>query len=225
MFNIRVPGKCKIKSQFWLRTHRMTKIKKLVIISTAGGSVRWYHHVVICWGVSYKNTLSMRSSNLTSKCTHEKWDACPQWESQLLGRLIRSLGSPRRKKGSGALEEEIGVWNSQGGAKDKQLFFSSTFLSLSNKTFFFLSLELMITQQTTHFKLSIKDYVCGFPCSSVGKESACNGSGRSPGEGNGNTLQNSCLENPMDRGAWQATVHGVARVGHDLETKPPPRII
>ena len=48
------------------------------------------------------------------------------------------------------------------------------------------------------------------------------GSGRSPGEGNGNPLQYSCLENPMDRGAWQATVHGVARVGPDLETKPPP---
>ena len=60
--------------------------------------------------------------------------------------------------------------------------------------------------------------------SSVGKESACNagdlgsipGLGRSPGEGNGNALQYSCLENPMDRGAWQATVHGVARVRHDL---------
>ena len=36
------------------------------------------------------------------------------------------------------------------------------------------------------------------------------GSGRSPGEGNGNLLQYSCLENPMDRGAWWATVHGVA---------------
>ena len=48
------------------------------------------------------------------------------------------------------------------------------------------------------------------------------GSGRSPGEGNGNTLQYSCLENPMDRGAWWATVHGVARVRHDLVTKPPP---
>ena len=36
------------------------------------------------------------------------------------------------------------------------------------------------------------------------------------GEGNGNPLQYSCLENPIDRGAWQATVHGVARVGHDL---------
>ena len=37
------------------------------------------------------------------------------------------------------------------------------------------------------------------------------GSGRSPGEGNGNPLQYSCLENPMERGAWQATVHGVAK--------------
>ena len=35
---------------------------------------------------------------------------------------------------------------------------------------------------------------------------------RSPGEGNGNPLQYSCLENPIDRGAWQATVHGVARL-------------
>ena len=37
------------------------------------------------------------------------------------------------------------------------------------------------------------------------------GSGTSPGEGNGNTLQCSCLENPMDKGAWRATVHGVAK--------------
>ena len=37
------------------------------------------------------------------------------------------------------------------------------------------------------------------------------GSGRPPREGNGNPLQYSCLENPMDRGAWQATVHGVAK--------------
>ena len=71
----------------------------------------------------------------------------------------------------------------------------------------------------------------GFPCSSVGKESACHagdlgsipGLERSPGEGNGNPLQYSGLENPMDRGAWQATVHGIygARVGQDLVTKPP----
>ena len=48
------------------------------------------------------------------------------------------------------------------------------------------------------------------------------GSGRSPGEGNVNPLQYSCLENPMDRGALQATVHGVTIVGHDLVTTPPP---
>ena len=45
---------------------------------------------------------------------------------------------------------------------------------------------------------------------------------RSPGEGNGNPLQYSWLENPMDRGTWWATVHAVARVRHDLVTKPPP---
>ena len=44
--------------------------------------------------------------------------------------------------------------------------------------------------------------------------------GRSSGEGNGNSLQCSCLGNPMDRGAWEATIHGVARVGQDLATKP-----
>ena len=59
----------------------------------------------------------------------------------------------------------------------------------------------------------------GFPHGSEVKVSACNagdpgsipGSGRSPGEGNGNPLQDSCLENPMDREAWWATVHGVAK--------------
>jgi len=41
------------------------------------------------------------------------------------------------------------------------------------------------------------------------------GSGRSPGGGHGNPLQYSCLQNPMDRGAWQATVFRVKKVGHD----------
>ena len=41
-------------------------------------------------------------------------------------------------------------------------------------------------------------------------------SGRFPGEGNGNLLQYSCLENPMDRGAWWASVHGVAESGTQL---------
>ena len=45
----------------------------------------------------------------------------------------------------------------------------------------------------------------------VGDLGSIPGLGRSPGEGNGNTLQYSCLENPTDRGAWQATVHEVAK--------------
>ena len=62
-----------------------------------------------------------------------------------------------------------------------------------------------------------RSYAMGFPGGSDSKESACNagdaglipGWGRFPGGGNGNPLQYSCLESPMDRGAWQATVHGV----------------
>ena len=65
----------------------------------------------------------------------------------------------------------------------------------------------------------------GFPCGSAGKESACEcrrwlipGSGKSPGEGNGNSLQYFCLENSMDRRSWQATGHGVTNVGHGCTT-------
>ena len=75
-----------------------------------------------------------------------------------------------------------------------------------------------VQRDHSHFKvlfLSIWD----FPGGSDGKASTYNAgdlglisrSGRSPGEENGNPLQYSCLENPMDRGAWQATVHGVAK--------------
>ena len=59
----------------------------------------------------------------------------------------------------------------------------------------------------------------GFPGGSDGKEYASSvgdlglisGSGRSPGEGNDNPLQNSCLGNPMDRGSWQTSVHGFTK--------------
>ena len=50
----------------------------------------------------------------------------------------------------------------------------------------------------------------------VGDMGLIPGSGGSPGEENGNPLQYSCLKNPMDRGAWWATVHGVKKVGHVL---------
>ena len=61
--------------------------------------------------------------------------------------------------------------------------------------------------------------IVGLPCGSDGKEFACNAGdlgsitelGRSPGEGNGNPLQDSCLVNSMDRGAWRTTVHRAAK--------------
>ena len=72
----------------------------------------------------------------------------------------------------------------------------------------------------------LKDASCLFPDGSSGKESTCNaedpglnpGLGRFPEGGNGNPFQYSCLENPMDRGAWQATVHGVTKSWTGLST-------
>ena len=80
----------------------------------------------------------------------------------------------------------------------------------------FLSLTRHPYKQIYFYVCKLNTYVC--VCGSDGKESACNegdldsilGLGRSPGEGNGNPLQYSCLENSMDRGALQATVHGFA---------------
>ena len=74
--------------------------------------------------------------------------------------------------------------------------------------------------QKTYSPLSAPEKISSvYPGGSDGKASAYNagdpglipGSGRSPGEGNGNPLQYSCLENPMDGGAWLATVHAVAK--------------
>ena len=77
--------------------------------------------------------------------------------------------------------------------------------------------------------LWLASFSWGFPSSSVGKESACSardpgsiaGSGRSPGEGNGNPLQYSCLENPMDGGAGGLQSTGSQRVRHDCATNFP----
>ena len=70
-----------------------------------------------------------------------------------------------------------------------------------------------------HFNKQFPTDPRGFPSGSAVKEFTCSagdkgsipGLGRSPGEGNGNFLQYSCLENPVDTGAWQATVHGVTK--------------
>ena len=69
------------------------------------------------------------------------------------------------------------------------------------------------------FILDLSNYNWGFPGGSKVKNLPANegdmdsvsGLGRFPGEGNSNPLQHSCLENPMDRGAWQATIHGVTK--------------
>ena len=86
---------------------------------------------------------------------------------------------------------------------------------------------VMLITKWKHRKKNIKIWK-GFPGGSSCKESACNagkassilGSGRSPGEGKGNSLQYSCLEKPMDRGAWWAIVHawGHKKVRHDWAT-------
>ena len=61
-------------------------------------------------------------------------------------------------------------------------------------------------------KVGLPRWLCSkeFACQ-AGNSGLITGSGRSPGEGNGNQLQYSFLENPMDRRAWKATVHGVAK--------------
>ena len=98
--------------------------------------------------------------------------------------------------------------------------------------FYLRSYFILLLWDRTCISKVIKNYrlpTVIFPDNSVGKESACNvgdlgsipGSRRSPGEGNSNPLQYSCLENSMDRETWWGTVHGAASVGHDLATKPP----
>ena len=89
-------------------------------------------------------------------------------------------------------------------------------------------LQSMGSQRARHdwvTELNWTESLCwGFPDSSADKESTCSagdpslipGPGRSPGGGHGNPLQYSCLQNPMDRGPWQATVRGSHRVGQDL---------
>ena len=81
------------------------------------------------------------------------------------------------------------------------------------------AVPLSAIQQSSHLFQMTGVRIEQFTGGSDGKKSACSagdsdlipGSGRSPGEGNGNPVQYSCLENSMDRGLWQATVHGVTR--------------
>ena len=71
------------------------------------------------------------------------------------------------------------------------------------------------------FQARVLEWVSIAFSSNAGDPVSIPGLGRSPGEGNGIPLQYSCLGNPINRGAWRATVHGVARVRHNLMTNPP----
>ena len=83
---------------------------------------------------------------------------------------------------------------------------------------FFTTNELLRLHHLFLFKIILLMYILGFPGGSDSRESACNARelnsipelGKSAGEGNGYPLQYSGLENYMDRGPWQAIVHGVA---------------
>ena len=94
----------------------------------------------------------------------------------------------------------------------------------NNSSFFLLPNGLSLHGCTM---ISLSIYLLGFPggtmvknlpgsAGDTGDESSIPGSGRSPGGGHGHPLLDSCLENPMDRGAWWATVHGVAQSGIQL---------
>ena len=114
----------------------------------------------------------------------------------------------------------------------RHVVFLSFLLNLSCNSYNFLvTVSIWLYSKFLSNKMFEQDHLIkGFPRNSVSKESVCNagdpssisGLGRSPGDGNGNPLWYSCLQNPMLREAWQATVHGVARVGHNLAMTPPP---
>ena len=79
-------------------------------------------------------------------------------------------------------------------------------LDINNLLFHFFSPEIIFNMEFVKLLLPITE-----SARNVGDLGSIPGWERYPGEGNGNPLQYFCLENPMDRGAWQATVHGVAK--------------
>ena len=129
-------------------------------------------------------------------------------------RLCCPCNSPDKNTGVGSHSLLQGVFPTQG---------SNSSLLHCRQILYYLSHQGSILKFKIQGKRNILQRCMrgrkGFLCGSKGKESACNagdlssipGLGRSPGEENGYPLQYSCLGNPMDRGAWWATVHGVAR--------------
>ena len=84
------------------------------------------------------------------------------------------------------------------------------------------SMKIYTIHTYTHTHAYIYMHVDKEPACNAGEQCLIPGLGRSSGDGNGNPLQYPHLENLMDTGVWQAAVHGIARVGHDLAINPPP---
>ena len=107
--------------------------------------------------------------------------------------------------------EQVGIFYSRGSSRPRDLTYFPWVPCRAGRFF-----TTVPPEKSWYYLISP---IWGFPGGSEGKASAYNAgdpglipkSGRFPGEGNGNPLQGSCLENPMDRGAWQATIHMIAR--------------
>ena len=95
----------------------------------------------------------------------------------------------------------------------KKIWGKSSFTLVLVMPFFFFFCKCVGGWVSIPWKLRQKEPACN-----VGDPRLIPWSGISPEEGSGNSLQYSCLENPMDGGVWQATVHGLQRVGHDWAT-------
>ena len=107
----------------------------------------------------------------------------------------------------------------EGCEVEKKWFTYRNSIDLRASHSFYRRLKSLHATDYIHSRVFLSLNFLGFPCGSDGKESACKegdlgpipGSGRSLEEWNGNPFQYSWLENPMDRGAWRVTVHGVTK--------------
>ena len=151
------------------------------------------------------------------------------WGMAQLWRMCLRWGRPWFNPWVGKIPEELNGWPLQYSCLENPMdvgaWWATVHGVVESDTTKQITLELLSFILFIVFPKVFNTMWCGFytmicfHCGSDGKASACNvgdpgsipGSGRSPGEGNGNPLQYSCLENSMDRGAWWPTVHGVTK--------------